>query len=209
MIDGQLPEIFMLLPCQFSSAMAAELVAGRCLNPFQSGSAFPAAIESYVSGVANLPMLAGFEFAGVMGFVSVKEHTAAASEVYVMGIKRARHRRGTGRVLIEAAGQLAVSQGAQFLTVKTLAPSRPDIKYAATQPFYEAVGFLPCSPLPPSSQCDGHGVYCGTALIQINRARFRPRLGHQRWWHLRRYVTNQTIRTRESWVLSLSKPFAV
>jgi hypothetical protein len=95
------------------------------------------------------------------------------------------------------------------LTVKTLAPSRPDINYAATRPFYEAVGFLPCSPLPPSSQCDGHVVNCGTALIQTNSARLQPRLGDQRWWHLRRYVTNQTIRTRESSVLSLAKPFAV
>ena len=126
-----------------------------------------------------------------------------------MGIKRARHRHGTGRILIEAAGQFAVSQGTEFLTVKILAPSRPDINYVATRLFYEAVGFLPCSPLPPSSLCDGHVVNCGTALIQINRARLRPRLGHQRWWHLRRYVTNQTIRTRGSWVLSLAKPFAV
>ena len=60
-----------------------------------------------------------------------------------MGIKRARHRHGIGRILIEAAGQLAVSQGAKFLTVKTPAPSRPDINYAATRPFfYDAVSFL-------------------------------------------------------------------
>jgi GNAT superfamily N-acetyltransferase len=52
----------------------------------------------------------------------VKTHSAYAAEVYVMGVKRSWHRRGIGRVLIEAVVELAISQGVRFLTVKTLSP---------------------------------------------------------------------------------------
>jgi hypothetical protein len=87
-----------------------------------------------------------------------------------MGIKRARHRHGTGRILIEAAGQFAVSQGAELLTVKILSPSRPDINYAATRLFYEAVGFLPCSPLPPSSLCGSSATDISHSLVLYRAA---------------------------------------
>lgn len=121
--------------------------------------AIPAAVERYVKTVDDLPMLACFEPAGpVAGFVSVKVQTAAAVEVYVMGIKRPWHRRGIGRRLIEAAAQLAVSQGARFLTVKTLAPSRADTNYAATRRFYQAVGFLPIEEFPTLWGADNPGL---------------------------------------------------
>jgi ribosomal protein S18 acetylase RimI-like enzyme len=86
-------------------------------------------------------MLACFEpAADVVGFVSVKTHTPAAAEVYVIGVKRAWHRRGIGRALIESAAQLAYSRGARFLTVKTLSPSNPDPNYAATRLFMRLWG---------------------------------------------------------------------
>ena len=109
----------------------------------------PAATARYVSAAEELPMLACFESAGaVVGFVSVKAQTAVAAEIHVLGVKRAWHRRGIGRQLIEAADRLAASQGAKFLTVKTLSPSRDDPNYAATRAFYEALGFLPIEEFP-------------------------------------------------------------
>jgi ribosomal protein S18 acetylase RimI-like enzyme len=72
----------------------------------------PASVVSYVAVANELPMLACFDPAGeVVGFVSVKTHTAFAAEVYVMGVKRSWHRHGIGRALIEAAVQLAISHG--------------------------------------------------------------------------------------------------
>jgi GNAT superfamily N-acetyltransferase len=74
----------------------------------------PASNEAYVVAAENLPMVAYFEPNGdVMGFISIKAHTASASELYVLGVKRNWHRRGIGRRLIEAAAQLAASQGAR------------------------------------------------------------------------------------------------
>jgi GNAT superfamily N-acetyltransferase len=120
--------------------------------------AIPASVESYVAAADELPMLACFDPAGdVVGFVSVKTYTAFAAEVYVMGVKQPWHRRGIGRVLIEAAVELAISKGVRFLTVKTLAPSNDDPNYARTRLFYEAVGFLPIEEFPtlwgPENPC--------------------------------------------------------
>ena len=103
-------------------------------------------------------MLACFDPAGdVVGFISVKTHTPVAAEVYVMGVKRPWHRRGIGRALIEGVVQLAMSQGIQFLTVKTLSPLNDDPNYARTRLFYEAVGFLPIEEFPtlwgPENPC--------------------------------------------------------
>ena len=86
----------------------------------------PVSVESYVAAADELPMLAYFATDEVVGFVSVKTHTAFAAEVYVMGVKLPWHRRGIGRALIDAAAELAISQGVRFLTVKTLSPSNDD-----------------------------------------------------------------------------------
>jgi ribosomal protein S18 acetylase RimI-like enzyme len=109
----------------------------------------PAATARYVSAAEELPMLACFDPAGaVAGFVSVKAQTTVAAEIHVLAVKRAWHRRGIGRALIEGAGKLAAAQGAQFLTVKTLLPSKVDLNYAATRQFYEVMGFLPIEEFP-------------------------------------------------------------
>ena len=109
----------------------------------------PASNEAFVAASDMLPMLACFTRSGdVVGFVSLKLQTTAAAEIYVMGVKRAWHRQGVGRTLIDGAAQLAMSLGARFLTVKTLAASRPDANYAATRRFYEALGFLPIEEFP-------------------------------------------------------------
>ncbi len=109
----------------------------------------PASNEAFVVAAEGQPMLACFaRGGGVVGFVSLRTQTAVATEVHVMGVKRAWHRHGIGRTLIEAAVQLAVSHGAWFLTVKTLSAANPDANYAATRLFYEAVGFLPIEEFP-------------------------------------------------------------
>jgi hypothetical protein len=82
MIDGQLPEIFHTAPQPVPARDGRGVICREVLESLPEWLGIPAAIESYVLGVANLPMLTCFESTGVAGFVSVKEHMAAASEVY-------------------------------------------------------------------------------------------------------------------------------
>ena len=97
------------------------------------------ATAAYIRDVAELPTF------GVGGdaFLSLKLHTPRAAEVYVMGVRRARHGQGLGTALLGAAEEYLRTRGVEYLQVKTLGPSDPDAGYARTRAFYEARGFVP------------------------------------------------------------------
>lgn len=79
----------------------------------------------------------------VVGFLSIKQHTAYAAEIYVMGIHANAHRRGIGRHLVAEAETWLRRAGVEYLQVKTLSDSHPDPFYARTRAFYLALGFRP------------------------------------------------------------------
>jgi ribosomal protein S18 acetylase RimI-like enzyme len=109
----------------------------------------PEALEAYVSGAADLPMFAARGPDGtVIGFLSLREQTAAAVEIFVLGVVQEHHRSGIGSALFAHAEHHFARQGYRYLTVKTLAASHPDPHYAATRRFYEAIGFQPLEVFP-------------------------------------------------------------
>ena len=97
------------------------------------------ATRQYIEDAATLPTLA---VDPDLGFLCLKQHTPRAAEIYVMGVRRAQHRKGIGRALVAAAESWCRVRGIPYLHVKTLGPSRPDPGYDATRSFYEAVGFV-------------------------------------------------------------------
>jgi len=94
---------------------------------------------TYVRDVATLPTFG----VGDDAFLSLKIHNPRAAEVYVMGVRPARHRQGLGRALMAAADDYLRLRGVEYLQVKTLGPSYPDEGYERTRNFYEACGFVP------------------------------------------------------------------
>ncbi len=126
----------------------ASIVQG-ILSDLPKWFGIPASIAAYAQEVEVLPMLACVAPDGMaIGFLSLKPTSEFAVEVYVMGIKESWHRMGIGRALITAAKEHAARKGARFLTLKTIAASKPDENYAATRAFYESVGFLPVEEFP-------------------------------------------------------------
>jgi coenzyme F420-0:L-glutamate ligase/coenzyme F420-1:gamma-L-glutamate ligase len=97
------------------------------------------ATAAYIEAAATLPTFAVEPDAG---FLCLKQHTPRAAEVYVMGVRHERQRRGIGRALVEAAESWCRAQRIRYLHVKTLGPSAESRGYAATRAFYEAVGFI-------------------------------------------------------------------
>ena len=97
------------------------------------------ATAAYIKDVAEIPTFR----IGDGAFLSLKLHTPQAAEVYVMGVRRARHRQGLGRALLHAAEAYLRVRGVEYLQVKTLGPSDPDAGYAKTRSFYLARGFVP------------------------------------------------------------------
>ncbi len=93
----------------------------------------------------------------VIGFITLRETSADALELHVMGVLPSWRRRGVGRALVERAASYARAEGYSLLHVKTLAPSHPDTGYAATRAFYVSVGFRPLEEMPqvwgPENPC--------------------------------------------------------
>jgi coenzyme F420-0:L-glutamate ligase / coenzyme F420-1:gamma-L-glutamate ligase len=93
----------------------------------------------YINGAATLPMYA---VEPDLGFVSLKQHTPAAAELYVLGVRRSQHRQGIGRALVREAESWCRARGIRYLHVKTLGLSRSSAGYDATRAFYAALGFV-------------------------------------------------------------------
>jgi GNAT superfamily N-acetyltransferase len=101
------------------------------------------ATTAYIRDIAQLPTF-GVDDDAVL---ALKIHNPRAAEVYVMGVRRGRHRQGLGTALLQAAEEYLRARDVEYLQVKTLGPSYPDDGYAATRAFYEARGFVPLEEL--------------------------------------------------------------
>jgi GNAT superfamily N-acetyltransferase len=116
------------------------------------------ATAAYIHEVAELPTFG----IGDDAFLSLKLHTPRAAEVYVMGVRRARHGQGLGTALLLAAEEYLGTRGFEYLQVKTLGPSWPDEGYERTRAFYEARGFVPLEEI--------HGLWeHNPCLLQVKR----------------------------------------
>lgn len=124
-------------------AICAEILASL---PHWFG--IPASNAAYIRDVEAMPMWAAYDGDRLLGFVALGRPTPHVFEVHVLGVKPELHRRGTGRALIEQAATHARANGLRFLTVKTLSARDPDLGYARTRAFYEAMGFVAIDELP-------------------------------------------------------------
>ena len=114
-------------------------------------------IVEYVNLLPELTCLGAFDEDGLAGFLALKRHFPETAEIHVMGVRPERHRRGIGRLLVEAAVVHARGDGVRHLTVKTLSARHPDEFYARTRAFYLALGFDRLEELPelwsPGNPC--------------------------------------------------------
>lgn len=108
----------------------------------------PDSIETYARDVERMTMFAYLVDAVPAGFMAIERHFPHVAEAYVLGVRRAFHRRGIGTALFDHAIRVLQQQGARYLTVKTLAETRPNAAYAGTRRFYEAMGFVPIEVFP-------------------------------------------------------------
>ncbi|MBN1660145.1 MAG: GNAT family N-acetyltransferase [Anaerolineae bacterium] len=107
------------------------------------------AIVHYVGEIERLPTFRAVGDGGAtLGFVSVKQHTPFAADLYVLGVRREAHRQGIGSAMLAAVEAWLRGQGVEYLQVKTLSEAHPDPNYARTRLFYEAAGFRPLEEMP-------------------------------------------------------------
>ncbi len=104
--------------------------------------------QEYISKSSNLPFFAAIHESKPFGFIAMKENTQYTAEIYVMGVLPDCHNQGIGTSLVNRGLKWAKEKGYEFLQVKTLDESHPDIHYAKTRKFYTSVGFKPLECIP-------------------------------------------------------------
>ncbi len=107
-----------------------------------------AAVLHYLQTAAISPTLFALDGVAAVGFLTIRQHSPYAAEIYVMGVLPQYHRQGIGRELVQRAEAWLREAGVEYLQVKTLAPTHPDPGYAKTRAFYESMGFRPVEIFP-------------------------------------------------------------
>lgn len=108
----------------------------------------PEATKMYINESCNQPFLAAMEEDEPVGFISMKVNNQYTVEIFVMGILPEYHKRGIGRTLFDKVYSWAKDRGYEYLQVKTLDESHPDVHYAGTRNYYLSMGFRPLECLP-------------------------------------------------------------
>lgn len=106
------------------------------------------ALQDYSRNVAHKPTFTARDGDSPIGILTVKIHFPEAAEIYVMGVRPEWRGRGVGKSLLAGAEEWLVSEGVQFLQVKTVGESRTSSCYAETRAFYRKMGFVPLEELP-------------------------------------------------------------
>lgn len=114
-------------------------------------------VVRYAGDAGRLPTFTADVDGSIVGFLTVREENRYAAEIHVMAVLPEYHRRGVGTALLRAAEVHLRGRGMEYLQVKTLSESDPDVNYARTRAFYFAAGFRPLQELPdfwgPENPC--------------------------------------------------------
>jgi GNAT superfamily N-acetyltransferase len=114
------------------------------LADLPEGISMPRTTEAYLAAAEHMvTYLATTPEGEPIGVLLLEPHFRESVEVYVMAVRKGYLRQGIGRRLLAAVEADARAFGARLVVVKTIGPSDPNPRAAATRAFYHDVGFLP------------------------------------------------------------------
>lgn len=119
------------------------------LADLPDGVSMPRATDTYLTAaqemVTYLAMTAEDEPVGVL---LLQPHFHESAEVFLMAVRTGYLRQGIGRRLLAVVESDARAFGTRLIEVKTVGPSDPNPRAAATRAFYHDMGFLPVEEFP-------------------------------------------------------------
>ncbi|MFN8576486.1 MAG: GNAT family N-acetyltransferase [Candidatus Sericytochromatia bacterium] len=101
------------------------------------------AIVEYLDDIKKMETYGVFDNEKVIGFLTLNYHNQFTAEIHVMGIYKEFHHKNIGSELIKYIENILKSRNYEYLEVKTLSDSHPDINYKQTRAFYFKNGFRP------------------------------------------------------------------
>lgn len=114
------------------------------LDDLPESASMPRRTEDYLAAAEHMvTYLATTPEGESVGVLLLEPHFRESVEVYVMAVRKGYLRQGIGRRLLAVVESDARAFGARLVVVKTIGPSDPNPRAAATRAFYHDVGFLP------------------------------------------------------------------
>ncbi|MCA0251206.1 MAG: GNAT family N-acetyltransferase [Actinobacteria bacterium] len=124
-------------------------VVASILADLPEGVSMPRPTDVYLAAAEHMvTYLATTSEGDAVGVLLLEPHFEEAVEVFVMAVRKGYLRQGIGRRLLAAVEADARAFGVRLVEVKTLGPSDPTPRAAATRAFYRDVGFLPVEEFP-------------------------------------------------------------
>ena len=117
-----------------------EEIAREILNDLPEWFGLPESTEEYIRDSQDKPFLAAFYEDDPVGFIVLNATSSDCADIFVMGIKKAFHRQGAGRLLNEKYEILAKALGYSYSQVKTVQSGHYE-EYDITNNFYKALGY--------------------------------------------------------------------
>ncbi len=97
----------------------------------------------YVAEMKTKETFGAFDRGQSMGLIALRYHFSATAEVWWLGVRAGRHRKGIGSGLLRLAKTRARDRGCTAMAVMTMSPRSPNSAYAQTRAFYRSRGFTP------------------------------------------------------------------
>jgi len=127
----------------------APAAVAAVLAELPEGVAMPRPTASYLAAAEHMvTYLATTAEGEVVGVLLLEPHFEESVEVYLMAVRSGYLRQGIGRRLLAVIEADARAFGVRLVEVKTVGPSDPNPRAAATRAFYRDVGFLPVEEFP-------------------------------------------------------------
>jgi GNAT superfamily N-acetyltransferase len=115
-------------------------IARLVLEDLPEWFGLPEHTENYIKEAGDLPCFVAYAEEQPVGYLTLKQTATYTIEIHSMGVRKAHHRQGYGRALVQAAIQYATEQEYHLIQVKTVEMGRYD-NYDKTNRFYLSMGF--------------------------------------------------------------------
>ncbi|SHJ90169.1 Acetyltransferase (GNAT) domain-containing protein [Clostridium amylolyticum] len=124
-----------------------EEIAREILSKLTDWFGLPESTAEYVKCSRDMPFWADIENEQVRGFITLRETSHYAAEIYVMGVLKEFHRNKIGNKLFKTCYNYAKEQGYLYIQVKTVKEGCYN-EYDRTIAFYKSLGFKEFECLP-------------------------------------------------------------
>lgn len=121
---------------------AREVICQQVIANFSAWFGAQAVDPNHVCNIVNYPLFVAYqEDDQLVGFLSLRERSVLAAEIYLLCVLQACHFQGIGATLIAEAERYAKQQQKKFIQVNTISEVLPILEIEMARKFYGKFGY--------------------------------------------------------------------